>query len=154
MTVQPSHTHHHEDHTSTQSEPLNAFNGDVAIITRSASSNQLGSLSTAEATALRRTWSENVLTGSRRSQDNAGQTPEARNGAKAKGKQTSYSAPRPQYAVSSFTLKPPVGTEEDGLELHGVQVDGKAKSMSRSFSRLARRSWYPAQDPHHRHPQH
>ncbi|KAL8782510.1 MAG: hypothetical protein Q9213_005313 [Squamulea squamosa] len=127
---------------------------------RSASSTQLVTQSESNVARgdnhVRRTLSENVLIESldiapdpkyRRKINNDVQVPGAANGEGTSTRQQNPSKSGTKVAVSQFTLDPPGAEEDDILVLDEAWKsrtpgkDDKASSISRSFSRFARRSW-------------
>lgn len=127
-----------------------------ATVIRSASSNELASLSgtngTSTRSSLRRNLSENVLA----SPDGPSaitayslineEKHENEDLAIGKGRKAGLVS-RSEVGVPQIPLDSPDILEEDALEMNKVKAswplaaDGKRRSMSRSLSRLARRSW-------------
>ncbi|KAL8720563.1 MAG: hypothetical protein Q9181_007892, partial [Wetmoreana brouardii] len=138
MTFQLAGTHRHKENTFATVEHSDISNLDTPAITRSASSIQLGSPSAPD---LRRTYSAHALPDSYQNLEDGNQNSESATGAEMKERQNCQSIPRPKVAVSQFTLGPPVETVDGELELQEARMNGKRRSMSRSLSRLARRSW-------------
>lgn len=133
---------------------------DAANVARSASSNELASLSrsavTSNGVSLPRTLSENVLTGLNGQSPRAGyngdledreKKPRNKDQWKVEGRKVAGLASTSEAAEAQSALDSPDTTEDDGLEMRKMKgswppaADGKRRSMSRSLSRLARRSW-------------
>ncbi|KAL8769986.1 MAG: hypothetical protein Q9209_004233 [Squamulea sp. 1 TL-2023] len=155
--TEPSYGHTSKENVPSTPDRSNATTNGFS---RSASSTQLDTRSESNVArgdnVVRRTLSENVLIKSleiapdsqyRKKINNKVQVPGAANGETTSTKQKTPSKSGTEIAVSQFTLDPLGADEDDILELdepgksRTPGKDDKASSISRSFSRFARRSW-------------
>lgn len=130
------------------------------LVTRSASSNELTNLSHTNLTMsvhpLRRTLSENTIISlsphawAGQDQSGNGLEHEMQDGSDAARRKTVESVSQPQVGDSQLAPDTPIPLDDDILDMRKTDgswplpIEGKRRSMSRSLSRLARRSWIPS----------